>query len=357
MRPARAIPTSARIATLLLVLARADAFNLMDALLASPLYKRVLVPMSRDMMINTARENGVPWAESVEWLRSQRDWTLDERADAPAYYDAPFHAYDAGNLCWDAAFEQEVASKAVGARNYPAFGAEGETAFRKAFDDALSDAGARVPDGATVVDLGCGTGYSTRRLAERFPRASELVGVDLSPYFVAVARELPRLDTARWVNACVDDPRVRYVCEDAAATGLETDSADVCVLSLVVHELPPAATAEIVREASRLLRPGGQLWVTEMDFETEGYRKLRASPAYAFIRATEPYLDVYAEHGASGVAEDCVRAGLGRVNAVAATGRHYALVADNVAGAEIVDRRAETALPDTHLKTWELREE
>lgn len=94
-----------------------------------------------------------------------------------------------------------------------------------------------------------------------------------------------------------------------------------------------------------------------MDFETEGYRKLRASPAYAFIRATEPYLDVYAEHGASGVAEDCVRAGLGRVNAVAATGRHYALVADNVAGAEIVDRRAETALPDTHLKTWELREE
>ena len=52
-----------------------------------------------------------------------------------------------------------------------------------------------------------------------------------------------------------------------------------------------------------------------------------------------------------------VRAGLGRVNAVAATGRHYALVADNVAGAEIVDRRAETALPDTHLKTWELREE
>ena len=44
------------------------------------------------MMINTARENGVPWAESVEWLRSQRDWTLDERADAPAYYDAPFHA-------------------------------------------------------------------------------------------------------------------------------------------------------------------------------------------------------------------------------------------------------------------------
>ena len=53
----------------------------------------MLVPMSRDMMINTARENGVPWAESVEWLRSQRDWTLDERADAPAYYDAPFHAF------------------------------------------------------------------------------------------------------------------------------------------------------------------------------------------------------------------------------------------------------------------------
>lgn len=37
----------------------------------------------------------------------------------------------------------------------------------------------------------------------------------------------------------------------------------------------PQATLEIVDEARRLLRPGGQLWVTEMDFETPAFAKLR----------------------------------------------------------------------------------
>ena len=90
------------------------------------------------------------------------------------------------------------------------------------------------------------------------------------------------------------------------------------------------------------------------DFETEGFRKLRASPAFVFIRSTEPYLDVYADFGAAGVAEACADAGFGRVEAVAATGRHYALVAAKDGGrAAFVDRREATKLPDTHLKTWE----
>eukprot|EP00966_Prymnesium_polylepis_P244493 5655047-Prymnesium_polylepis.1 len=46
---------------------------------------------------------------------------------------------------------------------------------------------------------------------------------------------------------------------------------------LVVHELPPSATREIAAEALRVLRPGGQMWLCEMDFDTEGFAKLRAS--------------------------------------------------------------------------------
>lgn len=343
-------------------IAGARGLDLMNALLKSPLYKRVMVPWSRQMMIDTAAANGVPWASSVDWLRAQRDWSsMDvETADIPGYYRAPFHAYEEGNLCWEAAFEQEVASKAVGARNYPAFGADGEDAFRGAFDAAFVEAGARVPDGAVVVDIGSGTGHSTRRLAAQFPKAASFLGVDRSPYFVAVARELPTIDGTgeHWVNDVSGDERVSFSCADGAALPVADGTVDVCVLSLVVHELPPAATAAIVAEAYRVLRTGGQLWVGEMDFETDGYKKLRASPAYAFIRATEPYLDVYADFGASGVARAAVDAGFSAVRAVAATGRHYALVADKRDGggdATIDDRREETAKPDTHLKTWESR--
>ena len=77
------------------------------------------------------------------------------------------------------------------------------------------------------------------------------------------------------------------------------------------------------------------------------------SPAYALIRATEPYLDAYADYGAAGVARDCAAAGFGRIRCAAATGRHFALVATRGGSPVVDDRRAATALPDTHLRTWE----
>ena len=245
--------------------------------------------------------------------------------------------------------------------------------------DRLVAAGARTPGaGETILDLGCATGHGTRRLAAKFPDAKALVGVDLSPYMISVARRLPELCKGEnaWINVVSDDKRVSYARADAAALPFADASQNFVVLSFVAHELPPAATRDVVREAHRVLKKGGQLWVTEMarflslnssastpstrhlpppqDFETEGFRKLRASPAFVFIRSTEPYLDVYADFGAAGVAEACADAGFGRVEAVAATGRHYALVAAKDGGrANFVDRREETKLPDTHLKTWE----
>ena len=247
----------------------AAAFDLMSAVLKSPIYKNLLVPASRNMMINTAKENGVPWADAVAWIRSAHKWELDEDADVavPAYYRQPFHAYEPGNLCWEAAWEAEVAGRAVGARNYPAFGADGEEAFRGAFDDALVAAGARAPGaGDTILDLGCATGHGTRRLAAKFPDAKALVGVDLSPHMLAVARRLPQLckgDNA-WINVVSDDARVSYARADAASLPFADASQNFVVLSFVAHELPPAATRDVVHEAYRVLRPGGQLWVTEM---------------------------------------------------------------------------------------------
>lgn len=44
----------------------------------------------------------------------------------------------------------------------------------------------------------------------------------------------------------------------------------VVSLDLVCHELPPSAARDILHEAFRLLKPGGQLWLNEMDFDTAG---------------------------------------------------------------------------------------
>ena len=88
--------------------------------------------------------------------------------------------------------------------------------------------------------MGCGSGVSTRRLAARFPSAASVVGLDLSPHFLAVGRRLLELTPAGggdsnrpWVNAIRADERIQLRRADIAATGLPAASADVVCLSLV----------------------------------------------------------------------------------------------------------------------------
>ena len=344
---------------------------MLDAALNSPLYKLIMVPQAKQTMVKTAEANGVPWRESLQWIKGQGPWGLEENEDGvsvPEYYKQPFHAYEEGNLCWDAAWEGEIASRAVGARNFPDYGADGEAAFRGAFDEALQSIGASCPEGGAVLDFGCGSGVSTRRLANNLPHASSIVGLDLSPHFLAVGRRLLELcpegggeSNRPWVNQVTADPRISLQRADIASTSLPDESLDVINLSLVIHELPPEATRAVCAEAYRLLKPGtGQLWLTEMDFDTEGFRGLRANPLlFSLIRSTEPYLDVYADYQTSGgLTSDLADLGFGTIRLTAATGRHFALVATKPTDGEraeplIDDRRAECAKEDTHLKTWE----
>ena len=307
------------------------------------------------MMMSTAEANEVPWRRCVDWISQQAEWSVEEK-EVPEYYASSFHAYREGNLCFEAAFEQEIASAAVGARNYPKFGRDGEEAFRGAFDVAFDALGATVvPDNGVLVDLGCGTGTSTRRFAQKYPRASKIVGMDLSPYMLAVGRRLLELAPTRdvWVTDIEKDDRISFVHGDAASLPFPDGSIDVCALNLVVHECPPSATRAILSECRRVLHQGhGQLWIAEMDFDTPGFKNLRSNPLlFSFIRSTEPMLDLYADYNAMGIAQDLRDLGFD-VRLQAATGRHFALVATVGGQGTIDDRRTETALPDTHLATW-----
>jgi len=88
---------------------------LINTVLASPLYKAVLVPQAKATMVKTAEKNGVPWTDALAWLESRGPWELPEAEQegvaVPDYYREPFHAYESGNLCWEAALEGEIASR------------------------------------------------------------------------------------------------------------------------------------------------------------------------------------------------------------------------------------------------------
>jgi len=90
-----------------------------------------------------------------------------------------------------------------------------------------------------VVDLGCGTGLSTRPWAER---ADEVVGVEANPAMIERAR------------GATHAANVRYVEAFASEAGLPDDSADVVTCAQSFHWMEPGV---LLAEVARILRPGG----------------------------------------------------------------------------------------------------
>jgi ubiquinone/menaquinone biosynthesis C-methylase UbiE/DNA-binding transcriptional ArsR family regulator len=110
----------------------------------------------------------------------------------------------------------------------------------------------------TVADLGCGTGATTALLA---PFVQRVIAVDGSAEMLEAARS--RLAGAP--NVALH----RGTLEDVPLPGAVADAA---VLSLVLHHV--ADPPRVLREAARLLRPGGRLLVVDMTpHEREEYRE------------------------------------------------------------------------------------
>jgi SAM-dependent methyltransferase len=102
--------------------------------------------------------------------------------------------------------------------------------------------GIRIGRGLTCVDLGCGTGAFTRRLRKL---DLAVTGVDISPRSIERAR------------AIGGGPE--YVVGDVCDCPLPSSSYDFVTMSGVLHHLTTeAARVQGLREALRLLKPGGR---------------------------------------------------------------------------------------------------
>ena len=103
--------------------------------------------------------------------------------------------------------------------------------------------------GQRVVDFGCGWGTFGFELA---PRVADVVGIDFSEKSIDLCNR--RLES---------DPRenLRFLCADAGDTGLEADSYDVVIAADLFEHLYPEDSMRVVREAYRILKPGGRFSV------------------------------------------------------------------------------------------------
>lgn len=120
-----------------------------------------------------------------------------------------------------------------------------------------------------VLDVGCGTGA----MLERFGRSGcELFGLDASPGMLARARQ--RLGS-------------RAELRPGSADELPFEDArfDLVSFTMVLHELPLSVRTAAVREALRVLRPGGRLLV--LDYAARSERSLLGLAGRAIVLAIE----------------------------------------------------------------------
>jgi SAM-dependent methyltransferase len=97
--------------------------------------------------------------------------------------------------------------------------------------------------GCRVLELGCAGGYLTRELLDD---GAEVVALDKSEQMVAHARKLTQ-----------GHGRVEVADLNEPLTGIEDNSMDLAVASLVLHYLPDWTL--VLSEVFRALRPGGAL--------------------------------------------------------------------------------------------------
>lgn len=139
-----------------------------------------------------------------------------------------------------------------------------------------------------IVDLGCGIGKSTLPYCDLYPDA-EVIGVD---YAAPMLKYAHRLAEQR-------GKRIRYLQRYAERTGLPDETADLVVALWLFHELPRKARDATVREALRILRPGGVFAI----MESPPFRDLREdySPLSAFLldstgrRMSDPFIPEFFE--------------------------------------------------------------
>ena len=129
-------------------------------------------------------------------------------------------------------------------------------------------------DGATVLDLGCGSGRDCYLLAQLVGPQGRVIGVDMTPEQLAVATRYQDHHARLFGYANVEF-RSGYI-EDLAALGIADGSVDVIVSNCVLNLSP--AKERVFREIVRVLRPGGELYVADVFADRRIPAALRADP-------------------------------------------------------------------------------
>ncbi len=129
-----------------------------------------------------------------------------------------------------------------------------------------------------ILDLGCGTGEITRRLASRFPQA-KLVGVDILDGNLRIARD----------QSAEFGERIRYEVGDAFELTLPDAHFDLVVCRHMSQAVPNFPL--VLDEIGRVLKPGGWLHLLSEDYAMLRMPRGSRDPDRFWIDHALPFLE------------------------------------------------------------------
>jgi SAM-dependent methyltransferase len=129
-------------------------------------------------------------------------------------------------------------------------------------------------EGMSVLDLGCGAGQDCYVLAQLVGPNGSVVGVDMTAEQLAVAERHRAWHAERFGYANVEF-RHGYI-ERLGELGLADASFDLIVSNCVINLVPDKAA--VLREARRLLKPGGELYFSDVYADRRVPAELAADP-------------------------------------------------------------------------------
>ena len=113
--------------------------------------------------------------------------------------------------------------------------------------------------GMTVLDVGCGRGFSSLGLARLVGQDGRVIAADLQPEMLKMVQE-------RAKRTGLSD-RIRIHCCESNRIGIN-EEIDFAVAFFMVHEVPN--TQSFLKELFKLLKPGARLFIAEPKFHVKG---------------------------------------------------------------------------------------
>ena len=264
------------------------------SLCGSPLYEqpnwnfigKSLKLKARNWFVKRAEQRGIKWNETSNFYKNNLNkllyWKVKNTnmsIEYPSYYIKPFHGYDEGNMNWQAAYEGEAATLSMSANYWKDILPEtAEVWLRKNITTNVDEYISRYTIDSSfsyeklgsifssnkheekkifldkIIDIGCSFGISTEYLKEHY-KESMITGIDLSPYFLAVAA----FRNNRTSN------NIQYVHANAEMMPFENDTYDKAFIQYLFHEMPQTSIQNVINEAYRLLKPGGILAIVDLE--------------------------------------------------------------------------------------------